>query len=144
MSRPESIEDIPLEDRIDLFATFYLDKISSNSDLLFEYTRLLSAVENVGGIVKRSDYSLENVSFYVYRDKQQLDYELSRKQANWDSLKEQYEKAVLRDGIDDLREWQRDSIRKWAETEGLPDPFDPFATNNEDLQKIRADLGMNE
>ena len=142
MARPESIKDILSEDLNDQFATFQLDKLSSHPHLLRIYANLLDEVEKIGGFVERSDYSLHNVTLFINKDAAQLKYQLKQMQARWDRRKESYDKAVLRDGIGDLHEWQRDDIRRFAEEEGLPNPFDPFASTNEDLQAIRAELGM--
>lgn len=144
MARPESINDIPMDERTDLFAQFYLDKISASPLLLKYYAQLLGELEKVGGSITRSDWSLENVSLYVNKDSAQLKYMLKQLQERWDRRQESYNNAVLRDGVEDLKEWQRDDIRKWAEEEGLPDPFDPFAATNDELIQIRRDLQMSD
>jgi hypothetical protein len=61
-------------------------------------------------------------------------------QQSWDHSKKMYDKAVLRDGIGDMSEWDRDRIVKFAEAEQLPNPFDPFCANDDELDEIRREL----
>lgn len=140
MARPESIKDVKESDRFVRIAMFEIDKIVTNSVLLKHYTALIQAVEHRGGKIEKN-YSTVDVS--IPKSNQELDYQLECDQRNWDEMQRLYNLALNRGPTDtDIPEWRRDSIKRWATDEGLPDPFDVFAANNEDIQAIRDEMGL--
>jgi hypothetical protein len=144
MARPESIKDIPLDERADVVASFYVDKISANPGLLKYYAGLLEVVQKAGGEVERSEWCLQNVTLHMPKDAKQLAHQLKQMQSRWDTDKELYESAVIRDTTGrDFRDWERSNVERFAEKEGLPNPFDVFAANDDELDKIRAELEAN-
>lgn len=140
MSRPESIKNIKEDDRFVRIAMFEIDKIVASAPLLKHYTALLEAVQKVGG---RADKSYNTVNIEIPKTPKELEYQLDLDQRSWDELQKFYNLALNRGPTDtDIPEWRRSSIKSWAKEEGLPDPFDVFAANNQDIQQIREDMGL--
>lgn len=140
MARPDSISDIKHEDRFVRVATFEIDKIVANAALLKHYTSLLEAIQKAGGNASKS-YS--TVELTVPKDKQELEQQLASDQYSWDDSNKFYNLALNRgENSDEIPEWRRSSIKRWAKEQELPDPFDVFAANDPELQQMRMELGM--
>jgi hypothetical protein len=139
MARPESHKNIDEGDKFTRVAMFEIDKIITNANLLKHYTAILEAVTKMGGI---SVKSYNSVDLDIPKNSQQLDEQLKSDQYRWDEMRNLYRTALNRDNVDPIPEWRRDAIKDWANKEGLPDPFDVFATNNEDIQEIRKEMGL--
>lgn len=138
MARPESIKDV--QDRFVRVAMFEVDKIIANPTLLKHYTAMLEAAQKLGGYAEKA-YSTVDVN--IPKDQKQLEDQLRSDQYQWDDMKKFYNLALNR-GVnsDDIPEWRQSSIKRWAQEEGLPDPFDVFAANDPELAALRAELGM--
>lgn len=140
MSRPEDIKDIKKSDRFVRVAIFEIDKMVTDATLLKHYTALIEAVQKIGGNMEKN---YNNVDVNIPKTRKELDYQLECDQRNWDEMQRLYNLALNRGPTDtDIPEWRRDSIKRWATDEGLPDPFDVFAANNEDIQQLRNDMGL--
>lgn len=140
MARPESIKDVKEADRFVRIAMFEIDKIVTNSVLLKHYTSLIQAVEHRGGMVQKN-YNTVDVS--VPKSTQELEQQLEYDQRGWDESQKYYNLALNRGPADaDIPEWRRNSIISWAKENDLPDPFDVFAANNEDIQALRDEMGL--
>ena len=139
MARPESHKDISEDNKFCQIARFEIDKIISNANLLKHYTALLEAVHKMGG---KSDHSYNSVDLDIPKNTKQLDEQLKSDQYHWDDLDKLYRKALAGDSVDPIPEYRRSILTEWAEKEGLPNPFDVFAANNEDIQKIRREMGL--
>lgn len=138
MSRPETTNDVT--DRFVRIASFETDKIIAHPTLLKHYTALLEAMQKIGGKVERSYNAVE---MQIPKDEQQLNEQLRGDQYRWDEMQKLYNVALKGDTVTDpVPEWRRNGIKEWAKEEGLPDPFDVFAANNEDIQKLRDELGL--
>lgn len=141
MARPESTNDVPLDERTDFVGEIHVDKISNNPMLLKQYAAFLEALAKAGGEFKRNDYGLHNVSLYIPKDAKQIAFHLKSMQSRWDNNKELYEQAVIRDSTGkEFREWERDTVVRFAEENDLPNPFDVFASNDDELDEIRREL----
>lgn len=140
MARPESIKDIKHDDRFVRIAMFEVDKIINNAALLKHYTALLEAAQKLGGFADKS-YSCVDVK--IPKDDAQLTDQLRHDQYIWDDNQKMYNVAVNRGAdSDEVPEWRRNSIIQWAKDNDLPNPFDVFAANDPELQKLREELGM--
>jgi hypothetical protein len=139
MARPESHKDISDENKFTRVALFEIDKIVTNANLLKHYTALLEAIHKMGG---RSEKGYNSVDLDIPKNQQQLDEQLKNDQYHWDDYEKLYRKALAGDSVDPIPEYRRGTLKEWAEKEGLPDPFDPFAANNEDIQKLRREMGL--
>lgn len=140
MARPESIKDVRENDRFVRVAMFEIDKFVANATLLKHYTALLETVQKIGG---RADKSYNTVDIEIPKTEKELEYQLEQDQRGWDEMQKFYNLALNRGPSDtDIPEWRRDSIKRWATDEGLPDPFDVFAANNEDIATMRAEMGL--
>jgi hypothetical protein len=140
MSRPKHITDIDPKNRFVRIAMVEFTNIAASPALLKAYAALLDAAEKAGG---HGDAKYNNVDINIPKTKDQLENQLAEDQRVWDSRQRSYNLAVLdKEGVEPLKEWEKDYIKEWAEKEGLPNPFDVFAANNEELQKIRAELEL--
>jgi hypothetical protein len=139
MARPESHKDISDENRFTRVAMFEIDKIISNANLLKHYTGILEAVHKMGG---KSEKSYNSIDLDIPKNSKQLDEQLKTDQYHWDDLEKLYRKALAGDSVDPIPEWRRSTLKEWAQNEGLPDPFDVFAANNEDIQELRREMGL--
>jgi hypothetical protein len=140
MARPESIKDIPLEERNEQIGSFNVGKLSTSPTLLKHYATFVEQIEKAGGHIVPNKWNSSEVDIFIPKTSHLLDYRLSDMQQSWDHSKKMYDKAVLRDGIGDMSEWDRDRIVKFAEAEQLPNPFDPFCANDDELDEIRREL----
>ena len=118
---------------------FEIDKIITHPALLKHYTVLLEAVHKMGGT---SDKNYNSVDLDIPKNDKQLDEQLKSDQYYWDDYEKLYRTALAGDSVDPIPEYRRSSLREWAEKEGLPDPFDPFVANNEDIQQMRREMGL--
>lgn len=139
MARPESHKDISDENRFTRVAMFEIDKIVTNANLLKHYTALLEAIHKMGG---RSEKGYNSIDLDIPKNSKQLDEQLKSDQYHWDDYEKLYRKALAGDSVDPIPEWRRSTLKEWAEKEGLPDPFDVFAANNEDIQELRREMGL--
>lgn len=139
MARPESHKDIKEEDKFTQIARFEIDKIITHPILLKHYTTLLEAVHKMGGT---SDKNYNSVDLDIPKNHKQLDEQLKSDQYYWDDYEKLYRKALAGDSVDPIPEYRRGSLKEWAEKEGLPDPFDPFVANNEDIKELRREMGL--
>lgn len=140
MARPESIKDIAEEDRFVRIASFETDKIIGNAKFLKHYTAFLEVVQNFHGYAQKS---YANVDLYIPKDDAQLADQLRHDQYRWDDNQKIYNLAINRGpDTEDVPEWRRNSLIQWAKDNDLPDPFDVFAANDPELQKIREEMGM--
>lgn len=140
MARPESTKDIKHDDRFVRIATFDVDKIIGNAQLLKHYTALLETAQKMGGF---ADKSYSSVEVQIPKDQKQLEEQLRGDQYRWDEQQKYYNLALNRGtNSDEVPEWRRNGIKDWAKEEGLPDPFDVFAANDPELQQLRVDLGL--
>ena len=141
MSRPESIADIKHDDRFIRVATFDVDQIITSPMLLKHYNSMLEQVQKLGGF---ADKNYSGVELHIPKSKKLLEDQLKGDQYHWDELQRYYNLAVVRGpGDTDVPEWRRNSIKEWAKAEGLPDPFDVFAANDDELDAIRQELEEN-
>lgn len=142
MSRPESIKDIAEKDRFVRIAMFEIDKIVTSAILLKHYTALIEAVQKHGGNIEKN-YNTVDVN--IPKTTSELEYQLESDQRQWDEMQRLYNLALNRGPSDtDIPEWRRDSIKRWAKDEDLPDPFDVFAANNADIMQMRMEMGLEE
>jgi hypothetical protein len=139
MARPESHKDISEDNRFTRIAMFEIDKMITHPLLLKHYTALLEAVHKMGGT---SEKSYNSVDLDIPKNSKQLDEQLKTDQYHWDDLEKLYRKALAGDNVDPIPEWRRSTLSEWAANEGLPNPFDPFVANNEDIQAIRKEMGL--
>lgn len=140
MARPESINEIEEENRFVRLAMFELDRIMTDAALLKHYTALLEVVTKMGG---RADKAYSTIDLDIPKNKKQLEDQLRSDQYNWDETQKLYRIALKGDSSDEpIREYQKTTIKEWAKREGLPDPFDVFAANDEDIQKLRKEMGL--
>lgn len=138
MSRPETTNDVT--DRFVRVAMFETEQIMTNAILLKHYTALLDAITKMGG---HADKSYSSIDLNIPKDEKQLEAQLRNDQYRWDDMQKLYNVALKGDTVTDpVPEWRRNGIKEWAKEEGLPDPFDVFAANNEDIQKLRDELGL--
>ena len=138
MSRPETTNDVT--DRFVRVAMFETEQIMTNAILLEHYTALLYAITKMGG---HADKSYSSIDLNIPKDEKQLEAQLRNDQYRWDEMQKLYNVALKGDTVTDpVPEWRRNGIKEWAKEEGLPDPFDVFAANNEDIQKLRDELGF--
>ena len=138
MSRPETTNDVT--DRFVRVAMFETEQIMTNAILLKHYTALLDAITKMGG---HADKSYSSIDLNIPKDEKQLEAQLRNDQYRWDDMQKLYNVALKGDTVTDpVPEWRRNGIKDWAKEEGLPDPFDVFAANNEDIQKLRDELGL--
>lgn len=138
MSRPETTNDVT--DRFVRVAMFETEQIMTNAILLKHYTALLDAITKMGG---HADKSYSSIDLNIPKDEKQLEAQLRNDQYRWDEMQKLYNVALKGDTVTDpVPEWRRNGIKEWAKEEGLPDPFDVFAANNEDIQKLRDELGF--
>ena len=138
MSRPETTNDVT--DRFVRVAMFETEQIMTNAILLKHYTALLDAITKMGG---HADKSYSSIDLNIPKDEKQLEAQLRNDQYRWDEMQKLYNVALKGDTVTDpVPEWRRNGIKEWAKEEGLPDPFDVFAANNEDIQKLRDELGL--
>jgi hypothetical protein len=91
---------------------------------------------------KPSVKNYNSVDLDIPKTSQQLDEQLKSDQYRWDEMEKLYRQALAGDNVDPIPEWRRDTLKDWAKKEGLPDPFDPFVANNEDIKKIRREMGL--
>ena len=142
MARPENIKDIKHKDRFVRIAMFELDKMITSAVLLKHYTALIEAVEKHGGSIEKN---YNTVDINIPKTTSELEYQLENDQRNWDEMQRLYNLALNRGPSDtDIPEWRRDSIKRWAKEEDLPDPFDVFAANNMDIQRLREEMGLDD
>lgn len=140
MARPENIKDIAEQDRFVRIATFEIDKVIGNAKFLKHYTALLEVVQNFGG---HADKAYSTMDLYIPKNDKELADQLRSDQYQWDDAKKYYNLAVNRGpDSDEIPEWRRSTIVRWAKENDLPDPFDVFAANDPELQELRAELGM--
>lgn len=144
MARPEKISDIPMDERNEEIGSFDVGKISVNPGLLEFYAKLIREIEKAGGSVERGEYAEQSVRLYLPKDQVQLEKKLKNMQGSWDYNKKKYDSAVTRDETGtEFDEWDRNRIVEFAEKEGLPNPFDVFAANDDELNEIRKELESN-
>ena len=142
MARPESIKDIKQDNRFVRVALFESDKIIANPLLLKHYTALLEAAQKLGGHADKSSYG--TVEIYIRKNNRELEEQLKSDQYYWDENQKFYNLAVLRgENSDDVPEWRRSGIIAWAKENDLPNPFDVFAANDDELDAIRQELEAN-
>jgi hypothetical protein len=140
MARPESIKDIKHDDRFVRIAMFEIEKFIGNPALLKHYTAILETAQKLGGRAEKS-YSTVDVS--IPKDDKQLADQLQSDQYYWDDKQKYYNLALNRGAnSDEIPEWRHSGIKEWAKQEGLPDPFDVFAANDPELQRLRDELGL--
>lgn len=142
MARPESIREIAESDRFVEIGGFETQHFIAIPTLLKQYTAFIEAVLKQGGRVIKSYGSHINV--FIPKTREQLEEQLRSDQQSWDEHQRLYNKALAADEGDPVPEWRRKGVEKWAEKEGLPNPFDVFAANDPELAAIRADLGLND
>lgn len=138
MSRPEAIKDV--KDRTIRVGSMDLERIVTVPAILKHYTALIEALQKIDGEI-RTAYGM-TVEFYLPRDEKQLLSQLSTDQYQWDDSEMEYRRALKADLNDSVKEYKRDRIKEWAKEEGLPDPFDVFAANDPELQRIREEMGL--
>ena len=140
MARPETIMDIPADERNEQVGSFNVGKLSVSPTLLKHYAAFVEQLEKAGGHMVPNKWNNSEVELFIPKNEHQLNYLLKDMQSRWDESQKMYNKAVTRDGINDLKEWERDRIKKFSEDEGLPNPFDPFCANDDELDAIRREL----
>lgn len=138
MSRPETVKDV--KERMIRVGSMDLERIVTVPAILKHYTALIEALQKMNGEI-RTAYGM-SVSFYLPCDEKQLLSQLSAEQYQWDDAEKEYRKALKADLSDPVQEYKRDRIKEWAKEEGLPDPFDVFAANDPELQRIREEMGL--
>jgi hypothetical protein len=140
MARPKHITDIKPENRFIRIAMVEFTNIAASPALVKAYAALLDAAEKAGG---HGDAKYNTVDINIPKTKDQLENQLKEDQRVWDSRQRSYNIAVLaKEDAEPLKEWEKDYVREWAEKEGLPNPFDVFAANNEELKKVREELEL--
>lgn len=139
MSRPKTIKDV--KDRKEEIAVIYVDKLSTSPMLLKHYAALLETVQKFNGV---AEVNYNSVKLFIPKDTNQLETQLRYEQSNWDNERALYDRALNRETVEDkpLREWEKDTVKRFAEQEHLPNPFDVFAANDPELDKMRQELGM--
>lgn len=138
MSRPETTNDVT--DRFVRVAMFETEQIMTNAILLKHYTALLDAITKMGG---HADKSYSSIDLNIPKDEKQLEAQLRNDQYRWDDMQQSYNKVLAgADPTEPVPDWKRKSIQNWAKENDLPDPFDVFVANNEDIQKLRDELGL--
>ena len=140
MSRPETIKDVK-ERMIDI-GSLDLERIIVEPKLLKHYTAFIEELQKMGGEIEPR-YGT-TVQFRLVRNQKQKESQLSTEQYTWDDTQKEYRKAVKADPGDPVQEYKKDRVKEWARAEGLPDPFDVFAANDEELQRIREDFGFDD
>lgn len=141
MSRPENLADIKHDDRFVRVASFEVDHIITSPVLLKHYNAMLETVQKFGGFVNKSYSSVE---LSIPKSKELLEAQLRSDQYRWDEMQKFYNLAVVRGpGDTDVPEWRHNGIKEWAKDEGLPNPFDVFAANDDELDRIREELEAN-
>lgn len=141
MARPETFNDIPLDERNEQIGSFSVGKLSTAPTLLKHYATFIEAVEKAGGHVVPNKWNNSDVDIFIPKSHKLLEYRLMDLQDTWDRHKKLYERAAVRDETgDELKEWERENVVKFAEKEGLPNPYDVFAANDDELDQIRKEL----
>lgn len=130
MARPTSFNDIPADERFESIGSFNAGMISTSPALLKHYVGLIERLQKMHGRVERNKYNDGAVELYIPKDQIQLQRKLDSMQSSWDHAQRLYDKAVVRDDTgEEFREWERDTVVRFAENEGLPNPFDVFASH---------------
>ena len=142
MARPESINDIADSDRYVRVAQFETEHIMTDPALLKHYTAMLEAVVKIGGY---PDKSYSSIDLYILKNQKQLQDQLRSDQYRWDDMQKSYNIVLANaDPTEPVPDWKRKGIQQWAKENDMPDPFDVFAANNDDIKKLRAEMGLDD
>ena len=141
MARPANIKDIANEDRYKDVGRIETNTFIDQPKILKKYAEFTEIIQQASGCVEKSYGATINIR--LPKTKKELDDQLDNDQRHWDEMQRLYNVALKGDTVGDpVPEWRRDSVKRWAEKEGLPNPFDVFAANDPELAAIRADLGL--
>lgn len=132
MARPNSIADV--NDRFNQIATFNLSDINTSPLLLKAYIAFIETAQKQHGIAKRNKWNSAQIEVSMPKDKDELEYQLQIEQANWDSNKRYYDKAI---NGDELEDYQFNAARSFAEKE-FPEQKEFFDTEYEYRKAAKA------
>lgn len=123
MPRPESQEDLLLSEKRVLLASFDVDAITHDPEMLRIYAALTDAVRKRKGDLEGSPY----VQMYLPKSEDALVRALEVKQRQWDNTQDRYlaiADAERNDTLADLqpeyRSYEATGLRIFADKEGLP------------------------
>ena len=134
MARPDCLADIEPREHTD-FGTIRVDDIVAHPAMLKAYATFVEAIQKAGGSVSGSSYSMTLSRSATIEEQLQ---DLRSAQSAWDMRQREYES--MKD-FGEIEDWKRDSVRAWAEAEGLPfppehEPIESFDATIRDIDEV--------